>query len=115
MAKKNRAFERMHKKEVEELSFPIVVDGQPSQLVVQMNFNTARGTYQIVTKITTKQVDPANDAVNEATLTTVGNMLTQAIEEMKEKRRNWLSNKEPDDPDQLGLPLTGMEGEAAKG
>jgi predicted acyl esterase len=90
------------KKEVSTLERTINVDGQQSDLVVKMDFNTAKGTFNLTTKLTTVQFDGTNEAVNDGTLNTLKDMLKEAAAEMMAKRREFLAGQDGD-PDQMPI------------
>jgi hypothetical protein len=113
MPKKKSTFTIIEAKEVKEIQYPINVDGQPSTLVVKCDFNEKKGTWKITGQITTKQVDPSNEDVTKGTVSTLADMMEQAAFQMIERRQEWQAGQEPDNPNQLGLPLTGTEGKAA--
>ena len=98
MKNKNHAVE--DRKDEFRLQETIVIDGETTNLVVDVKLNRVNATYKITSALTTKQVHPTNDAINAATLELQTSLKMAAIKEAEIRRLEILrSNRDLNDAD----------------
>lgn len=90
-------------KETKFITVPITVSDQTSELKIKIDVNVANATWKVSGGITTKQVDPSNPEITEATLQRFASLIAQAVEVAMDRRAEILSAMDGNDPDQMSI------------
>lgn len=84
-------------KNVSRISKTIDVDGKSKEVVVVIDVNAKTGTYKVSTSLTTKNIHPTNEDVNDALFITIADMLKQGVNHARSESKKVKENqREPD-------------------